>query len=400
MYRSAYISRTRILAGSCVAYMMLGAVCASMPRQRTSGNIETLTDQCDQGNYASCFSLGTKYMTGIDVPKDVARAAKLYQRACDHGNAKGCSALGYFYEIGLAVPQDMDRAVALCKRGCDRGDGLGCSMLAAMYETGDGVPKDMTIAFGLYQRGCDEGNAMSCSQLGRMYYYGRGVATDEGRAANLYQRACDGGAPTGCMSLGAAYAVGIGVARDEPRAAALYQRACDASQSEACATLGAAYEQGTGVTRDVAHAAQLYQRACDLGLKTACDNGDLARTLPKTTAAAAIEMLTDAEGVDFRPFVQSVYQSVKREWFSAMAPSIQKGNKGIVTIQFRVQQDGKVLDDFLKVVSNSGEKEFEYAARNAIRNTRPFDHLPGNFPQPFVELRMIFYYNTPPPKAQ
>jgi TonB family protein len=129
-------------------------------------------------------------------------------------------------------------------------------------------------------------------------------------------------------------------------------------------------------------------------------SSDSARTLPKATAAASIEMLTDAEGVDFGPFLQSVYRSVKREWLSAMAPSIEKGNKGIVTIQFRVEQDGKVPDDFLKVVSNSGEKEFEYAARNAIRNMRPFEHLPSRFPQPFDELRMIFYYNTPPPKAQ
>ena len=124
------------------------------------------------------------------------------------------------------------------------------------------------------------------------------------------------------------------------------------------------------------------------------------RTTQKATAAAAIEMLTDAEGVDFGSFLQSVYRSVKREWFSAMAPSVQKENKGIVTIQFRVQQDGKVPDDSLKVVSNSGEKEFEYAALNAIRNMRPFEHLPSKFSQPFVELRMIFYYNTPPPKAQ
>ena len=129
-------------------------------------------------------------------------------------------------------------------------------------------------------------------------------------------------------------------------------------------------------------------------------SSDSARTLPKATATAAIEMLTDAQGVDFGPFLQCVYRSVKREWFSAMAPSIEKGNKGIVTIQFRVEQDGKVPDDFLKVVSNSGEKEFEYAALNTIRNMRPFEHLPSKFSQPFVELRMIFYYNTPPPKAQ
>jgi TonB family protein len=129
-------------------------------------------------------------------------------------------------------------------------------------------------------------------------------------------------------------------------------------------------------------------------------SSDSSKAPPKATAAAAIVMLTNTEGVDFGPFLRSVYLSIKHEWLSAMAPSIERGNKGIVTIQFRIQQDGNVPDDFLKVVSNSGEKEFEYAARNAIRNMRPFEHLPSKFPQPFVELRMIFYYNTPPPKTQ
>jgi TonB family protein len=109
---------------------------------------------------------------------------------------------------------------------------------------------------------------------------------------------------------------------------------------------------------------------------------DSARNAQRATAAAAIEMRTDTEGVDFGPFMQSVYRSVKREWFAAMPPSVEKGDKGIVSIQFRVQQDGKVPGDSLKVVSSSGKKEFNDAGLNAIRNVAPFDHLPSKFSQP------------------
>jgi TonB family protein len=119
----------------------------------------------------------------------------------------------------------------------------------------------------------------------------------------------------------------------------------------------------------------------------------------KATVAATIEMRSDAGGVDFGPFMQSAYRSVKREFLAVVPASVEKGDKGIVSIQFRVQQDGKVPFDSLKIVSSSGKKEFDDAGLNAIRNIAPFDHLPSKFSQPFIELRMTFYYNTVAPKT-
>lgn len=192
--------RTSTPVAVCVAFAM-SSICHGIPRQESSGNVAALTAECDQGKCFSCYSLGTKYMTGSGVVKDSAQAAKLYQRACDHGNAQGCSALGFLYRIGMGVRQDVERAVTLCRMGCERGDGLGCAMLATMYETGEGVPKDTVNAVSFYQLGCDKGNPMACAELGRMYFYGTGVAKDEERAAKLYQWACDRGEDRGCSGL-------------------------------------------------------------------------------------------------------------------------------------------------------------------------------------------------------
>jgi TonB family protein len=128
-------------------------------------------------------------------------------------------------------------------------------------------------------------------------------------------------------------------------------------------------------------------------------SSDLIRNTQKAPAGLSIEMLTDTQGVDFGPFLQSTYRSVRREWFAGMPPAIEKGDKGVVSITFRVQQDGKVPADSLKIVSSSGKKEFDDASLDAIRSVAPFDHLPSKFSQPFVELRMIFYYNTEPPRT-
>ena len=128
-------------------------------------------------------------------------------------------------------------------------------------------------------------------------------------------------------------------------------------------------------------------------------SSDSTRNAQKGTAGGSIEMRTDTEGVDFNSYLRALYLSVRKTWYAEMPPSAEKGDKGVVTIQFRVQQDGKIPDDFLKVVFSSSKKEFDNAGLHAIRDAAPFDHLPSKFSQPFVELRMIFYYNTAPPRT-
>jgi Gram-negative bacterial TonB protein C-terminal len=77
--------------------------------------------------------------------------------------------------------------------------------------------------------------------------------------------------------------------------------------------------------------------------------------------------------------MQSVYRPVRRECFAGMPHSIEKGEKGIVSIEFRVQQDGKVPADSLKILSSSGKEELDDASLNAIHND--LFHLPSSAPK-------------------
>jgi TonB family protein len=113
---------------------------------------------------------------------------------------------------------------------------------------------------------------------------------------------------------------------------------------------------------------------------------------------AFIELLTPPEGQDFGPFIRSVYVSIKRELFANMPESIKLGEKGIVSIQLRVGRDGRLAADLPKVVAASGHKELTETALTAVRKASPFNELPEEFSQPFVDLRMTFYYNVDPPK--
>ena len=52
-----------------------------------------------------------------------------------------------------------------------------------------------------------------------------------------------------------------------------------------------------------------------------------------------MEMLTPTEGVDFNEYLQRVYIIVKRNWFSVMPESVRLGDKGVVSLQFRIMRE-------------------------------------------------------------
>jgi hypothetical protein len=117
------------------------------------------------------------------------------------------------------------------------------------------------------------------------------------------------------------------------------------------------------------------------------------------SAAAGIEMLTPTEGVDFNDYLARVYQSVKRNWFAVMPASVELGDKGVVSLQFRIMKDGGVPDGEPVKVFGSGKEPLDRAAISSIRASNPFEPLPPAFSGPYIELRFTYYYNLQPDYA-
>lgn len=114
------------------------------------------------------------------------------------------------------------------------------------------------------------------------------------------------------------------------------------------------------------------------------------------SAAAGIEMLTPTEGVDFNDYLARVYQSVKRNWFAVMPASVELGDKGVVSLQFRILKNGGVPDGEPVKVFGSGKEPLDRAAISSIRASNPFEPLPSAFSGPYIELRFTYYYNLQP----
>ena len=114
------------------------------------------------------------------------------------------------------------------------------------------------------------------------------------------------------------------------------------------------------------------------------------------SVGAGIEMLTPTEGVDFNDYLARVYQSVKRNWFAVMPASVELGDKGVVSLQFRIMKNGGVPDGEPVKVFGSGKEPLDRAAISSIRTSNPFEPLPPAFGGPYIELRFTYYYNLQP----
>ncbi|MGB2666737.1 MAG: TonB C-terminal domain-containing protein [Candidatus Acidiferrum sp.] len=115
------------------------------------------------------------------------------------------------------------------------------------------------------------------------------------------------------------------------------------------------------------------------------------------SANGAIQMLTDNEGIDFNDYLRRVYLTVKQNWFAVMPASVQLGDQGVVSLQFKIMRDGSVPDGDPQRVFGSGKEPLDRAAISSIRASNPFPTLPAQFKGPYIELRFTYYYNMPIP---
>ena len=112
-----------------------------------------------------------------------------------------------------------------------------------------------------------------------------------------------------------------------------------------------------------------------------------------TKNASALELLSDTQGVDFKPYLIRILSSVRRNWFAVMPESARFGRKGRVLIQFAINKDGSVPK--LVIASTSGAEALDRAAVAGISASNPFPPLPDEFKGNQVRLQLTFRYNVP-----
>jgi TonB family protein len=106
-----------------------------------------------------------------------------------------------------------------------------------------------------------------------------------------------------------------------------------------------------------------------------------------------VEILTPTNGADFQEFLTHFYQKVRQAWYAAMPESAQLGEKGTVVVGLHIRSDGKLEAGSPVLTTSSGRKALDEAAVKATRRAAPFDHFPGDFSGPTIEIRSHRQHN-------
>jgi TonB family protein len=105
-----------------------------------------------------------------------------------------------------------------------------------------------------------------------------------------------------------------------------------------------------------------------------------------------LELLSDAQGIDFRPYLTQVLASVRRNWYAVIPESARLGfAKGRVLIQFAIVRDGSVSK--LVIATSSGTQPLDRAAVAGISASNPFPQLPSEYKGADIRLQFSFLYN-------
>jgi TonB family protein len=104
------------------------------------------------------------------------------------------------------------------------------------------------------------------------------------------------------------------------------------------------------------------------------------------------ELLSDPQGVDFRPYLIKVLAAVRRNWWAVWPEAARLGRQGRVGIQFSIARNGGIPK--LVIVSASGTLALDRAAVSGISASNPFPALPSEYKGEQIVLQLNFAYNV------
>jgi TPR repeat protein len=205
--------------------------------------------------------LAIAYETGDGVPKDEAKAARLYKQASDVGDAQATLNLGAMYYEGRGVAKNYAEALVLFRKAASLGDAQAMTNLGVMYGAGQGVLKDNAQSLHWLEQAADRGSSSALTFLAIRYEEGNGVVRNESEAARLYRKAVDLGNDQAMLNLGKLFYEGQGVAKDYAQALRLFRQAAERGNAQAMTNIGVMYQNGQAVPKDRAEAARWFMKA-------------------------------------------------------------------------------------------------------------------------------------------
>jgi TonB family protein len=105
---------------------------------------------------------------------------------------------------------------------------------------------------------------------------------------------------------------------------------------------------------------------------------------------AAVQLRSDTEGVDFKPYLMQLIATIKRNWLAVIPESARMGRRGKVSLQFVIAKDGNI--DKIVFAEQSGSSALDRAAVSGVSASNPLPPLPREYKGTRIVLQLNFVY--------
>ena len=125
---------------------------------------------------------------------------ELFQKAAEAGNANAMNELGSVYVNGQGVERNIERGVGWYEKAAQSGSTAAMENLGSLYENGYGVEQDYEKAEEWYRKGAERyrkeaeaGTVAAMASLGKCYINGKGVTADSEEALRWFTKSLEAG---------------------------------------------------------------------------------------------------------------------------------------------------------------------------------------------------------------
>jgi TonB family protein len=109
---------------------------------------------------------------------------------------------------------------------------------------------------------------------------------------------------------------------------------------------------------------------------------------------AAVELQSDPQGADFKPYLANILAIVRANWRRVIPESARMGTlRGRTVVEFVINRDGSIPK--LVTADSSGSEPLDRAAVAGLSMSNPLPPLPSDFKGFQVRLAFSFAYNMP-----
>jgi TonB family protein len=109
---------------------------------------------------------------------------------------------------------------------------------------------------------------------------------------------------------------------------------------------------------------------------------------------AAVELQSDPQGADFKPYLTQILAIVRANWRRVLPESVRMGTlRGRTVVEFIIDRDGSIPK--LVTADPSGFEPLDRAAVAGLSMSNPLPPLPADFKGYQVRLAFSFAYNMP-----